>query len=572
MAHGWQTTWDVLATSRNDAAVSVLATAIDRAPEPIARRAMEILLERRSPLGYWEFLLRWERLEPAWRDRLAGHGVRFANAVRDALLSQDERIWRIGCEAVLWIGEYDLISVLLLAVEEREGWVAEMAADTVIALCQKLLEETADPSDPDAARRQARLKTHSLEALAHATDQFDRHRNRRIVEAFLLLADAHHPVLLEVIGNPHHPAFLVVLDLLKHSTRAPIVDLAFAWLRSGNAPISVLKVIAHRNDVAFLKRLFSAVGPNPVSTVTSAFRRLESLSWAAVPIASLEQLTELQQTALVRLVVASGMPRTAAFETVQDVLLRGRTGARRAASELLGQFGGAAANALVIRGLDDPDPVVRANLYRQLRSRSIPGCITRLVRALESEHDEVREAARDSLEEFTFRKFITVIDLLDDDVKVSMGRLVRRVDPRGIDELRKELKSPARTRRLRAIDVAMAMGAVEEVEVTLIDRLSSEEDHLVRASIVRALGQSGSSIAEAAVRQALSDRHPTVREEAQLALAVPDESNAEESLGRLTALVQEASALFRGRPAAAAETVPGAGPSTAATSSGESQS
>ena len=546
MAEGWQITWDVLRNTRNEAAVPVLAAAMDRAPQEVARRAMEVLLARRSPAGYWEFLLRWERWDSDWRRRLAAEGARFASAVRDALLSSDERIWRIGCDAVLSIREYDLVSVLLLAVEEREGWVSEMAADTVLGLCQKLREEEASAGgDGASGQRLDRLKAHALEALEHAADRFDRHRNRKVLEAFLLLADPQHPVMLDIIGNPHHPAFLAVLDLLKHTTRASLFDLPIAWLRAGCAPVSVLKLIAHRSDLPFLRTLLTAVGPNPSPTVTAAFRRLESIVWAKPPLAILDQLSDLQQTALVKLIAASGMDRTEAFGALEEVMLRGRTGGRRAAAEALADFGGAAANELVVRCLEDPDPIVQATLIRQLRSRSVPGCITRLVQALESPFPEVREAAQESLHEFTLAKFMTVIDLLEDDVKVSMGQLVRRVDPKGLEELRNELRSPARTRRLRAIDAACAMGAVAEVEVTLIDQLSREEDYLVRAALVRALGQSRSAIAQAAVRQALHDSHPTVRKEAQEALETTDVDEVVPSLGRLTTLVQEAGALLR---------------------------
>ncbi len=546
MAEGWQITWDILRNTRNEAAVPVLAAAMDRAPQEVARQAMEVLLARRSPAGYWEFLLRWERWDADWRRRLAGEGARFASAVRGALLSSDERIWRIGCDAVLSIREYDLVPVLLLAVEEREGWVSEMAADTVLGLCQKLREEEASSeADEPSGQRLDRLKAHALEALEHAADRFDRHRNRKVLESFLLLADPQHPVLLDILGNPHHPAFLVVLDLLKHTTRATLFDLPIAWLQAGNAPVSVLKLIAHRSDLPFLRRLLTAVGPNPSPTVTAAFRRLESIVWAKPPLAILDQLSDVQQTAFVKLVAASGMDRREAFAALEEVMLRGRTGGRRAAAEALADFGGAAANELVVRCLDDPDPIVQATLIRQLRRRSVPGCITRLVQELESPYPEVREAAQESLDEFTFAKFMTVIDLLEDEVKTTMGQLVRRVDPKGLEELRNELRSPARTRRLRAIDAACAMGVVSEVEVTLIDRLSQEEDYLVRAALVRALGQSRSAIAQAAVRQALDDPHPTVRKEAQEALEATDVDEVVPSLGRLTTFVQEAGALLR---------------------------
>jgi hypothetical protein len=130
----------------------------------------------------------------------------------------------------------------------------------------------------------------------------------------------------------------------------------------------------------------------------------------------------------------------------------------------------------------------------------------------------VREAARASLSEFSFERYRAAFDFLANELRITAGGIVKKVDEDLSDDLRRELLSLARSRRIRAIEMTTASGIVESVEQELISNLE-DEDHLVRAAAVWALGQSESEASQAALLAALADRSAAVQYAAQESLA-----------------------------------------------------
>jgi HEAT repeat protein len=91
--------------------------------------------------------------------------------------------------------------------------------------------------------------------------------------------------------------------------------------------------------------------------------------------------------------------------------------------------------------------------------------------------------------------------------------MVKKIDEEAIPSLKEELTAKSRTRRLRGISAAVAMGAVADLEPMLIDRLT-DEDHVVRAEAARALGACRTTGAREALIAARGDRSLVVREAA----------------------------------------------------------
>jgi HEAT repeat protein len=217
------------------------------------------------------------------------------------------------------------------------------------------------------------------------------------------------------------------------------------------------------------------------------------------------------------MVMASGLPRPQVFSLVEHVLKHGKPGGRRAAAEALADFSGAEANSVAVAALSDPEPTVQAAIVAQLRRRGIPGILSRLVEILESPHAVVRQAARKSLSEFSFKRFVGAFDMLDDEVRRNTGMLVRKTDPQTIPQLMAELRSKMRTRRLRGLAIARTLEVVEAAEAAILP-LMQDEDHMVRMEAAIALGTSNSDSSRLALEEALGDRSPVVQEAAQKSL------------------------------------------------------
>ena len=106
---------------------------------------------------------------------------------------------------------------------------------------------------------------------------------------------------------------------------------------------------------------------------------------------------------------------------------------------------------------------------------------------------------------------------MEEDVRRSTGQLVTKVEPQAPRLLLEELRSPTRSRRLRAIAIAEAMQLVPSVEDEL-HTLLADEDHMIRAASAGALAQSPTERTRQILREALLDSSVAVHNAAEHAL------------------------------------------------------
>jgi HEAT repeat protein len=172
---------------------------------------------------------------------------------------------------------------------------------------------------------------------------------------------------------------------------------------------------------------------------------------------------------------------------------------------------------LIVAALEDDDLEVQAIAVGQLRDRQVPNALALLLAKAESDSAAVRRVAQNNLKEFHFERFASVFETLAGDMRTSTGRLVRKADPEGIEKLNEELRSRSRFKRLRAVQMTVAMNAVTDVDKEIIERLS-DDDQGVRIEAAKALALSKSQQAKRALRDALLDRSRAVQEAAEASL------------------------------------------------------
>ncbi len=517
MSGGLKTTFRVLGTTENEAASRVLVAGLDSPHASIRHAALEAILSRRNPGGRREVVARLNALDEHSRKIVAENPARLTAALRDAILGGEEEACRSGCAAAVWLAQYDLIPGLLNALEDGTSPQADLLGKALLELVDLLCAELAAPRDYGIRRDPQTTRHHVLGALELSLGRFAKHRRREILEAFARLARSDNAMLRQILDNPHHTAFLMLLETFSKSTHPSVIRLLLGFLEDPRAPSGVLSVISKRSDRELVEHLLRKIGRQPSGALAQNLKRIESFAWVRGGPPALDQLDELAQHAAVRLVTASSLPRDQALAVIAHLVRKGKPSGRRAAAEALAAFHGAAANELAIAALDDPDPEVQAKLLPQLRQRGIPGALNRLVEMLDSPHGAVRKAARASLGEFTFERFLRNFDMLDEEVRRSTGELVRKVDPQTVPQLRAELASPLRTRRLRALVIARTLDLGDSIESSLLELLG-DEDHMVRAQVAAALGQCRSAASRDALREASRDRSLAVREAARKSL------------------------------------------------------
>lgn len=508
--HPWEQTFHWLATTGNRAAVEVLLRALE-SPLLVLRRAAVVALMRRADEEAHRAVL--TQINPAdelWGDSFAILPTPFLDYLRQVLVRGPGDLRAAVCQFIVATAQFDFIPLLAHLLENRELQPREVVASTLQELCRKLGVGLQEGESSGEGVQVVRVAEQVRRALAVATGRFSKHQSREVVEGLIVLAAGNSRLLMDIFRSGFHPARQVLTEILMHDTARPVLRVLCDFLRHSDAPDEAVRIIDQRSDLPFLRELLRTVGAQPTANVRrrlKALRRLQCLQHLDNLLAALE---ESEQEALAALAVHSGLPRSEAFKIVEKLLTQGMPAGRRAAAEALDEFQGAQANALALRAMSDPDPLVQAAILPQLRRRGVVGALPHIIRLLESPHPAVRKAARKSLREFSFARFLQVWDLLPPHVRQNTGMLVKRVDGRTPALLRAELVSPFRLRRLRALSVAQELELVPRLESAIIPLLQ-DEDHAVRAEAAAALAQSDSVVSYQALVEALNDPNTVVR-------------------------------------------------------------
>lgn len=533
MSGGLQATFQLLAKTENEAAVPLLLAALDSPAPRIQLAAVRAILERRSPAGLREIVRRYASIDDAWKKVIQEYSGRLLPALRDALLSSDAEFAANGCLTARMFREYDLIPTLIVALEDDANPNREAAAAALSDLADELYQDLAQSRedrrrrDPQISRRNA---TSSLEA---SLQRYGRHQRIEPVEAFLQLATRDNAELTRILADPRASIFTAILQVMHGSQRPGVIRLLLGFLDDARPPSAGLTSLFRRTDKRTIDNLLKKIGSEPSVMARGNLKQVDTIAWIA-DHELLGKLDAAQQHSVVKMAVLSGLKRADIVATLEFFVAHGKPAGRRAAVLALADYTGADVNAMVLRALRDDDPHVKASALGQLRRRGIPGALTTLIDALDSEQRPVAEAARANLEEFSFRRFLPAFELLEEDVRRTTGGLVRKVDLTTAAQLREEMESPQGKRRMRAMKITMALDMVTEMQADIIAR-ASDEDHLVRVEAVRALSSAHSLDALHVLQDLQSDSSFAVREAAAAALeqytVAPSEKEAKKPAG-----------------------------------------
>jgi len=433
--------------------------------------------------------------------------------LREGLLSDDPQMCTNSCQAILWFREYDLVGPLINAVEDQAHPQSALICETLVSMSDLLCEEATAPRDYNDRRDPQLVRRNFVTVLEKSLARYAQHKRTEVIESFLVLAQRDNAQLKHILGAPHHASYLALIDTLSHSRRLGVIRLLLSLLDDTRPPLAATQIVAKRTDPRFVQQLLRMIGEAPSENVARNLKRVESIAWASPGAGVLAKLDGALQHSAVQAVMASGMPRLQAFKTIKYLSQRGKPEGRRAATEALASFQGAEANALVQKAINDEDARVQAIALRQFRQRGISGALPLLIEKVESPHSVVREAARDSLPEFSFARYLAGFETLDDDVRQSTGRLVKKVDLQSAPLLEDELTSKIRSKRLRGLAIVDAMDMAAEVQKALIGLLF-DEDHIVRQDTIQVLATQNTEAVRSALTRVLDDSSPMVREAA----------------------------------------------------------
>jgi len=513
-----ETTFEVLGNSRNESVVPILIGALDSSDGNLDERAIRTLVARRSKAGHVAVLSRWHMLSPQQRELILEGRGRMSGALRDAVLSGEDQLFENASELVEEFTEFDLVPTLVTLAENKKSEHAQAATELVVRLVNRLSEMVLGNRDKNDRRDPEAIRRYVLESLERSVERFRRHERAELIEAFVILAGPSCGLLKKIIDDPRHACYGTVVNTLSNSRSTGVIELLINFLKISNTSLGVLNVISRRADDPFVKRLLECTGVETLSKVQRNLGRINSFSWLTSDGPGIDRFSEEDQARCVKLITHSGMKQDDLLVILERELIYGEPAGRCAACEALALIPGDHPSQLVLRAARDPDPSVQAAATRQLRDRHLPGTMSLLLKLIDSPHEIVRNASRESLSEFSFENFLTRFEALSDDARRSTGTVVRKVDTETIPSLFAEMENKSRRARMRAIEMAEVMQLVPELSEGLLAMLE-DEDHLVRAAAADALQLCQTSEVQEALQHAATDTSTAVQNAAKNSLA-----------------------------------------------------
>jgi hypothetical protein len=514
---GLQETFQFLAKTENKAAVDVLVAGLDCPLKAIRDGSLQSLLTRSSPRGHQEVFRRLPKLDKRCRSIISERPERLVQAAGAALGSLDEATCAAVLEGIASFRLYDTIPPLVERLKQKDAPSRDRIAVTILKLTEQFYAELSDPAQRLKRNDLDNLRRRITSALEAAVSGFDAHRRAEPLEAFLLVAKQQNVTLRRILREPGERSRRALVEVMSNSAQGGVIRLLLGFLEDPRLPHLVKNVVANRTDVKFVRNLLQTTGPRPSGSVAKTLARFDSVAWARPRHALFRQLDGAAQYNAVQLLMATSIDRDQLFEVIEFLLLEGKPGGRRAAAQRLAEFEGPRADALVINTLDDEDPGVRTHLIRQVRSRQIPNAMSLLIEMVSSPQEEVREALRDAMPEFTYQQFTANFESLPEELLPTAGHIVRKIDTDVRPKLTEDMRSRSRLRRRRAVLAAGSMGLARELEPSVIERLS-DEDHMVRVAAASVLAECETMPTWDALRDALFDRSVAVQEAAEHSL------------------------------------------------------
>lgn len=514
------TTWEVLAKSRNRAVLPLLERSVTSDDSTVRTAAISCLLRRRDPESHRLLIQRFDCLNDDDRSvlsetlRAAAH--HFAATLKLAVVDDDPRICANACALIVNCEEFHLLPDLVQASTKPR----HVDRATILTAITRLSTELSLASRDNSLSRGSRAPDltialrNSLVSLERALAVPNIDCRRELIEAYTQLAPSQDSSLICMLRDTRHPCHADLAHLLLSSSTPGVLKTLVDLLSNSDAPSPVLEAVGRRTDYPFLDMLLHRL-KHPVSIrVLHNMQQLRTVEWLKVGNVKVLDFDGRAQSMAVELAVASRISQDELFEFLAVVLNQGLTEGRRASCAALARIRSEAADQLIRDALSDPDAAVRVAAIRQLRRRGFPDALQTLVGLIDSDTVDIRDAARSQLTEFNFARFRAMFDVLDHVAGQTTGRLVYKIDPAACQSLLADLAAPSHAIRIRAIDMAVAMSAIDDVCEQLVE-LSRAENLAVQQAALAALAKSTLPKATEALRLATHDPHPVVRDAAR---------------------------------------------------------
>jgi hypothetical protein len=368
-----------------------------------------------------------------------------------------------------------------------------------------------EPRPPGHLRNAGQIRHDVLMHLDRACSRFNElRRPDLIVEAVLILGDADNFAVTKVLTQSDNECRELAGHLLLTSRHPAIVDLLLGLLGKAHPSPRALRALELRDDFEFATRLLAWFPAEPSEALQRNLARVSTVAWLRPERFSDEFPPPASQPALVRFVMAVGVPEDTKLAVQEWIIRHGTPEGRLAAADVLPVLDTSEAEQIVMGSLASQDESIQAWATGQLRSQGVAEAFTLLIERLDSPLSAVRDAARKELAGFNLNRVLQLIEHLEPATGRRAGDLLRKIDPECGDRLGLELRHPMHSRRERAVRAAGILGLDRDVLPELLV-IVDDPEAVVRRTLGEVLAElDGTDVAEA-LKRLLADSDGRVR-------------------------------------------------------------
>ena len=528
MTRGIDLTLQVIAKSKNQAAVGLLESAFQSTSGLVRQLTGTILVSRRSGRGLEAIIRNFDPHNSEHVELVNNNRDKLIPGLHGAIVDKDISLARQAFRLAYTQNFYEVLPTLTaycLGPVSHEQTGLSLHADFLKFLHKYTTAlEKNDPSEHPLLYNNILPELSRLLVQKIKEYRFTRHELTLAVYLrlypFFTEAGTDRDLNMQ-LRLPNSPVYVASYRRLLRESEPYLFQLITRCLDRLNPPPVVPQIISERADIPFLTALFKNIKTPLSLEFKTNLANLPALAWIGQIDSFLDKFDAEAQCGLVLLLQNVKLTEDELQECLLKIFEYGTSDGRVAALSALAAFSGAQVDRLFWDASGDADPTVQVEAMTQLNAREIPGTASRIMQFIESPHAEVRDTIPKLLPNFRFNRFMQTFEQLDDDRRRRMFNVVRQLDKQTPEELTKMLHTDEpmiRAKALLCIDYCLEI--VPLLEEALCEILIRDEMPRLRSKAAEQLVAGRQDESRMTLVQALHrDVSPDVRAAAKNSLA-----------------------------------------------------
>ena len=527
MTRGVDLTLQVIARSKNQAAVGVLESAFQSTSKIVRNLAGKILVTRRSGQGLEAIIRNFDPHDPDLVELVNDNREKLMPGLHGAIVEKDATLARQAFRLAYTQRFYEVLPTLAAYClgpgnQDKAGLSFNQDLLRFLNKYTDALEKN-DPSEHQLVYNA--ILPEFVKILVQKIKEYRFSRHELTLAVYLRLypffseAGLDRDLYLQ-LRLSNSPVYVAAYRRLLKESEPYLFLLITRCLERLNPPQLVPQVISERADIPFLTALFKSIKLPFSLELKTNLANLPPLAWIGQIDSFLDKFDSESQCGLVLLLQNIKINEEELQECLLKIFEHGEGIGRLAALSALAPFSGAGIDRVVWSASADDDPAIQIEALTQLNAREVQGATARIMQFVESPHESVRDTIQKLLPNFRFNRFIQTFDQLDDERRRKMFNIVRQLDKQTPSELSKMLKAGEAMERAKALlCIDYCHEIVLLLEDDLCDILAHDDVAQLRCRTANLLVAGRREESRAMLVQALHrDNAPEVREAAKNSL------------------------------------------------------